>query len=57
VINKLLAIVFLGLIVGKLLFRTQLRMLARWLDGVVNAFLVAILIAYLIQAVIFFTIH
>jgi hypothetical protein len=53
----MLAIVFVGLVVGKLLFRPQLKMLGRWLDGVVNAFLIAILIAYMIQAAIFLTSH
>lgn len=56
-INKLLAIFFVGLVVGKLFFRPQLKMLGRWLDGVVNAFLIAILVAYMIQAAIFFTSH
>lgn len=56
-INKALAIVFVGLIVGKFFFRPQLKMLGRWLDGVVNAFLVAIFVAYLIQLAIYLTSH
>ena len=56
-INKLLAFVFVGLVVGKLFFKPRFRLLGRWLDGVVNAFLIAIAIAYLVQAAIFFTSH
>lgn len=46
---------FVALVVGKLLFRPQLKTLGRWLDGVVNALLIAIAIAYTLQIVIVLT--
>ena len=52
-LNKVLATIFIGLIVGKFFFRPQLRALGRWLDGVINAFLLAIVIVYSIQLVVF----
>lgn len=55
VLNKLLAFAFVGLIVGKMFFRPQLKALGKWLDGVVNAFLIAIVIAYSLQLLIYLT--
>ena len=49
VINKLLALAFVALVLGKLLFRPQLKAVGRWLDGAVNAMLIAIAIAYSLQ--------
>ncbi len=57
VLNKVLAIAFVGLILGKLFFRPQLRALGRWFDGIINAFLIAILIAYLLQLLIYLSSH
>ncbi len=54
-LNKLLSVAFIGLVLGKLFFRPQLKALGKWLDGVVNAFLIAIVIAYLLQLLIFLT--
>lgn len=56
-LNKVLAIAFVGLILGKLFFRPQLRALGRWFDGIINAFLIAILIAYLLQLLIYLSSH
>lgn len=52
-LNKVLAIAFVGLVLGKLFFRPQLRALGKWFDGVINAFLIAIVIAYSIQLFIY----
>ena len=48
-INRALAFAFLALLVGKLLFRPQLAAVGRWLDGLVNAMLIAIGLAYTVQ--------
>jgi hypothetical protein len=53
VLNKVLAIAFVGIVLGKLFFRPQLRALGKWFDGVINAFLIAIGIAYTIQLFIY----
>jgi len=53
VLGKVLAFAFVGLVLGKLFFRRQLRAFGKWLDGIVNAFIVAIAIAYSIQLVIY----
>ena len=50
---KLLALAFVFLLVGKLLFRPQLRALGKWLDGVVNAMLIAIVVVYALHLVIY----
>jgi hypothetical protein len=55
VLNKLLALAFVVLLLGKLFFKPQLRSLGRWLDGVVNAMLIAISVAYALQIVIWVT--
>ena len=52
-LGKLLSVVFIGLVLGKLFFRPQLKALGKWFDGVINAFLIAIAIAYLIQLFIY----
>jgi len=46
VLQKLLALIFVGVFVAKLLFRPQLRALGKWLDRLVNYILVAIAIYY-----------
>lgn len=51
-INRALALAFIALLLGKLLFRPQLAALGRWLDGVVNAMLIAIGLAYTVQIVL-----
>lgn len=56
-LNKVLAIAFVGLVLGKLFFRPQLRALGKWFDGVINAFLIAIVIAYSIQLFIYLSSH
>jgi hypothetical protein len=48
-LNKILTVGFLLLIVGKLFFRPQLSAVRKWFDGVINAMLIAIAIAYAIQ--------
>jgi hypothetical protein len=50
-LNKLLALAFVGLLATKMLFRPQWRKLARWFDALVNDFLFAIVLAYSIQVV------
>lgn len=55
VLNKLLAIAFVVLILGKLFFRPQLGALKRWFDGVVNAMLIAIALVYALQLVLYLT--
>ena len=52
-LGKVLALAFVSLVLGKLFFRRQLKAFGRWLDGIVNAFIVAIAIAYSIQLVIY----
>jgi hypothetical protein len=54
-INRILAFAFVALILGKLFFRPQLKALGRWLDGVVNAMLIAIVLAYAVQLGILLT--
>jgi len=49
VLSKLLAATLIGLILGRLFFRAKLRELGTWANGVVNAFLIAIVIVYTIQ--------
>ena len=53
VFSKVLTIAFVGLVLGKLFFKPQLKSLGKWFDGVINAFLIAIAIAYLIQLFIY----
>jgi len=53
VLGKVLALAFVSLVLGKLFFRRQLKAFGRWLDGIVNAFIVAIAVAYSIQLVIY----
>lgn len=48
-LNKILTVCFLLLLLGKLFFKPQLSQVRKWFDGVVNAMLIAIGIAYLIQ--------
>ena len=48
-LNKILAASFVLLILGKMFFRPQLSAVKKWFDGVVNAMLIAIGIAYSIQ--------
>ncbi len=55
VLNKILAAAFIFLILGKMFFRPQLSAVKKWFDGVVNAMLVAIFIAYGIQLVLWLT--
>jgi hypothetical protein len=55
VLSKLLALAFLLLVLGKLLFRPQLKALGRWLEGVVNATLIAIGLVYALQLVLLLT--
>jgi hypothetical protein len=55
VLSKLLALAFIVVAIGKLFFRPQLKAVGRWLDGVVNAALIAIALVYAIQLVIFLT--
>lgn len=54
-LNKLLAIAFVVLIVGKLFFRPQLGALKQWFDGVINAMLIAIVVVYAVQLVLYLT--
>jgi hypothetical protein len=54
VLGKLLAISALVLFVMRLLFRPQLKALGKWFDGVVNVLLVAIVLTYAIQLVVYF---
>jgi len=51
-INRVLAFAFLALLLGKLLFRPQLAAIGRWLDGLVNAMLIAIALAYTVQIIV-----
>lgn len=53
VLSKVLAITLVGLLIGKLFFGVRLRALARWLDRVVNACIIAIVVVYSIQLVIY----
>lgn len=53
VISKLLAFAFVLLFVGKMFFKPQLRAFGKWLDGAVNAMLVAIALVWGIQLVIY----
>jgi hypothetical protein len=46
VLQKVLAVIFVGVFVGKLLFKPQLRALGKKLDRLVNYILVAIAIYY-----------
>ncbi|MEZ4222333.1 MAG: hypothetical protein R3B13_15455 [Polyangiaceae bacterium] len=52
-ISKLLAFAFVLLFVGKMFFKPQLRAFGKWLDGAVNAMLVAIALVWGIQLVIY----
>ena len=54
-ISKILSLVFVGLFVGRLLFRPQLKALGKWFDGLVNAMLIAIGIAVVIQFFVWYT--
>ena len=56
-LNKVLALAFVGLVLGKLFFRPQFKAIGKWFDGLVNAFLIAIAIAYLIQLFVFLSSH
>ena len=47
--NKLLAIGFVLLLLGKLFFRPQLASVKKWFDGLINAMLIAIALAYSLQ--------
>lgn len=51
-LNKVLTICFILLFVGKMLFRPQFSAVRKWFDGVINAMLIAIAIAYAIQVVL-----
>jgi hypothetical protein len=55
VINKLLAAAFVMLVLGRLFFRPQLYSLRRWFDGVVNAMLIAIVLTYGVQLIVWLT--
>lgn len=52
-LSKVLAITLVGLLIGKLFFGVKLRAIARWLDRVVNAAIIAIAVIYSIQLVIY----
>ncbi len=54
-LNKLLALAFIGLLLGKVFFKPQLRAFARWFDGVINAFIIAIAIVYTVQIILWLT--
>jgi hypothetical protein len=49
VLTRVLLLLFVLYILGKLFFRPQLGLAKKWLDGVVNALLIAILIVSLVQ--------
>lgn len=53
VLSKVLAITLVGLLIGKVFFGGKLRAIARWLDRVVNAAIIAIAVVYSIQLVIY----
>jgi hypothetical protein len=55
VLNKIAAVIFVGLILGKLFFRRQLRAFGKRLDGLVNAILISIAVLYSIQLVLWLT--
>ena len=52
-LSKILAIVLVGLVIGKLFFGMQLRALVKGLDRVINACIIAIAVVYSIQLVIY----
>ena len=52
-LSKILAVVLVGLIIGKLFFGVKLRMLVKGLDRVINACIIAIAVVYSIQLVIY----
>ena len=54
-LNKILGLVFVGLLVGKVIFKPQLRHVKKWFDGVVNAMLIAIAIVYSLQLALWLT--
>lgn len=54
-LSKALAAVFLFLLLGKLFFRPQLKQLGRWLDRLVNATLVAIVIVWALQLALLYS--
>lgn len=54
-LNEILAACFVLLVLGKLFFRPQLLAVKKWFDGVVNAMLIAIVIAYGIQLALWLT--
>ncbi len=55
VLSKLLALGFVLLLVSKLFFRPRFGAMKKWFDGVINAMLIAIVIAYALQLVIWLT--
>ncbi len=50
---KVLVVVFVLLIAGKLLFRPQLRAFGKWFDGLINAMLIALGLTAVIQLVVY----
>ena len=50
---KLLAVLFVLLIAGKLIFRPQLRAFGKWFDGLINAMLIALGITVVIQIIVY----
>ncbi|HMR75660.1 MAG TPA: hypothetical protein PKD61_11115 [Polyangiaceae bacterium] len=50
---KVLAIAFVLLIAGKLLFKPQLRAFGKWFDGLVNAVLIALAVSSALQLIVY----
>lgn len=52
-LSKLLAASFTVIFLGRMFFRPQLRALGVWLDGLVNALLIAIALTWTVQLLIY----
>lgn len=50
---KVLAIAFVLLIAGKLMFKPQLRAFGKWFDGLVNAVLIALAVSSVLQLIVY----
>ena len=54
VLSKVLVISLIGLVIGKLFFGVRLRAIAKGLDRLINACIIAIAIVYSIQLLLYF---
>lgn len=53
-LGKLLALLFGVLLVGKLFFKPQMKVVRIWFDALVNAMLVAITLTWSVQLLLYF---